>query len=198
MVIGKLTGVDTGNSALILLAIGDVHQCIAARHRAGGTVISGRQTGAHDAAHIALAAEGTFGIAVAHHGAGQTGNTAHIAAAVAADAAVALGLGDKPQIHPAADTAHIAALARHHTVVDAALHDGLVLILPPIAGTQAGRDVVLRIQLVFHRHGAGDAAGIHVAVHRALVPALGILTPCYLVNVHLRGIRDHIRGVIHG
>ena len=55
--------------------------------------------------------------------------------------------------------------------------------------------IVLRVQLVFDGHSAGDAADIQVGVHGAVVRAAADLAEGHGVDILVRGVLKNIRGV---
>ena len=55
--------------------------------------------------------------------------------------------------------------------------------------------IVLRVQLVFDGHGAGDATDIQVGLHGSVVRAAADLAERHGVDVLVRGVLKNIRGV---
>ena len=172
VVVLKRTCIAAGDRAAILLAIGDVHKRIIPAHAASAAVDIFLYAAADDAADVLLAAERALGEAAVYRCAGKSGDAAGVAAVFACHrAGSGFACGEIAEIHAPDDTADVAALAGHIAGVHTALEDRPVFVLLAVkAGKMAG-DVVLGVERVFNGHGARDAAGIHIAVHRAAVAA---------------------------
>jgi len=129
-----------------------------------------------------------------HGSARNACDTADIAAVLAYDGAVALAGGDIAEVHAPDDAADIAALAGDVACVDALLHDGLVRILLAVAAREAAGHVVLGVERILDGHGAGNAAGVHIAVDGGGIFAAGDLAERDGVDVNVGGVGDDAAG----
>ena len=189
----KRARIAAGDRALVLLAVGDIDERVVPAHAAAAAVDIFLYAGADDAADILLAAERALGKAAVHRCAGETGDAAGIAAVFVRDGAGRrLTRSQIAEVHAADNAADIAALAGHIAGVDALLDDGAVLILLAVDVRKMARDIVLGVERVFNGHGACDAAGIHIAVHRAAVAAGRDFTKRDGIDVDIGGVDNDV------
>ena len=189
----KCARVAAGDRTLVLLAVGDIDERVVPAHGTAAAVDIFLYAGADDAADILLAAERALGKAAVHRCAGETGDAAGIAAVFVRDGAGRrLTRGQIAEVHAADDAADIAALTGHIAGVDALLDDGAVLILLAVDVRKMARDIVLGVERVFNGHGACDAAGIHIAVHRAAVAAGRDFTERDGIDVDIGGVDNDV------
>ena len=194
VVVCKGTGIAAGDRARVLLAVGDVNKGVVPRHAGAAAVGLGLDARADDAADILLAAERALGVVAADRRAGHARDAADIAAVFTRGGAVALAGGDIAEVHAPDDAADIAALAGDVAGVDALLHDGLVRILLAVAAREAAGHVVLGVERILDGHGAGNAAGVHIAVDGGGIFTAGDLAERDGVDVNVGGVGDDAAG----
>ena len=123
---------------------------------------------------------------------GGPGDAPHIVPVGALHRAVVLTGKQIAQIHPAHHPTGSVLFGGDFPVVDTGLENGAGLIVEIQRLGAHPADVVLRVQIILHRHGAGDAAHIQIALHRAVVGAVPSFAQCGLLNFLLGDIVPQI------
>ena len=117
--------IGAGNRADILLIPCDRDQTVAARNRTGGLAGFISHTRAYNAADVASALQGAFGIAGVDCAGCVAGNAAYIIAILTLGISVVFVANDVAQIHLSANATDIASLGYNFTIVDAILNNSL-------------------------------------------------------------------------
>ena len=176
---------------------GDGPHLFGAGHFHHGTAIGQGVPAARNAAHGAVAGQPSLGGTLADHRLALAGNTAHEIRIFLQQVGGAAALAHRAQLHAAHNATGAFLFGLYRSLVGAAAHHNTGLVGHIQRAAAADPGIIFRVQVVLPGHGAGDAAGIQVGIHRPGVEtvidlafgiAVGVLVGDILEQGSLAGV----------